>query len=56
MTEDRLERQKMQYQNMVDSGKYSRQQLDQAYYELTKQRNLAEYGKYLEYKFIVEEI
>ena len=43
--EDRLERQKMQYQNMVDSGKYSRQQLDQAYYELTKQTNLCEYGK-----------
>jgi hypothetical protein len=43
--EDRLERQKMQYQNMVDSGKYSKQQLDQAYYELTKQTNLCEYGK-----------
>ena len=40
--EDRLERQKMQYQNMVDSGKYSKQQLDQAYYELTKQTNLCE--------------
>ena len=43
--DDKLERQKMQYQNMVDSGKYSRQQLDQAYYELTKQTNLCEYGK-----------
>lgn len=43
--DDRLERQRMQYQNMVDSGKYSRQQLDQAYYELTKQTNLCEYGK-----------
>lgn len=43
--DDRLERQKMQYQNMVDSGKYSKQQLDQAYYELTKQINLCEYGK-----------
>lgn len=43
--EDKLERQKMQYQNMIDSGKYSRQQIDQAYYELTKQTNLCEYGK-----------
>ena len=43
--DDKLERQKMQYQNMVDSGKYSKQQLDQAYYELTKQTNLCEYGK-----------
>lgn len=43
--DDKLERQKMQYQNMVDSGKYSRQQLEQAYYELTKQTNLCEYGK-----------
>jgi len=30
---------------MVDSGKYSKQQLEQAYYELTKQTNLCEYGK-----------
>lgn len=43
--DDKLERQKMQYQSMVDSGKYSRQQLEQAYYELTKQTNLCEYGK-----------
>lgn len=43
--DDKLERQRMQYQNMVDSGKYSKQQLDQAYYELTKQTNLCEYGK-----------
>ena len=43
--DDKLERQRMQYQNMVDSGKYSKQQLDQAYYELTKQTKLCEYGK-----------
>ena len=43
--DDKLERQRMQYQNMVDSGKYSEQQLEQAYYELTKQTNLCEYGK-----------
>lgn len=43
--DDKLERQRMQYQNMVDSGKYSKQQLEQAYYELTKQTNLCEYGK-----------
>ena len=42
--DDKLERQRMQYQNMVDSGKYSKQ-LEQAYYELTKQTNLCEYGK-----------
>lgn len=43
--DDKLERQRMQYQNMADSGKYSKQQLEQAYYELTKQTNLCEYGK-----------
>ncbi len=43
--EDNLERQESQYQDMVKSGRYTREQIDQAFYELTKQRNLAEYGK-----------
>ena len=43
--EDNLERQEMKYREMAGSGNYSKEQLNQAYYELTKQRNLAEYGK-----------
>lgn len=43
--EERLERQELNYKDMVNSGRYSKEQLDRAYYELTKQRNLAEYGK-----------
>lgn len=43
--EDNLERQEMRYKEMASSGNYSREQLNQAYYELTKQRNLTEYGK-----------
>ena len=43
--EDNLERQEMRYKEMATSGNYSREQLNKAYYELTKQRNLAEYGK-----------
>lgn len=43
--EDNLERQELKYKEMVNSGNYSREQLNQAYYELTKQRNLSEYGK-----------
>ena len=40
--EDTLEKQELQYKDMVSSGRYSK---EQAYYTLTKQRNLAEYGK-----------
>ena len=43
--EDNLQRQEMKYKEMASSGNYSKEQLNQAYYELTKQRNLAEYGK-----------
>ena len=43
--EDKLERQEMNYKEMLSSEKYSKEQVDRAYYELTKQRNLAEYGK-----------
>lgn len=43
--EEKLERQELQYKEMVSSEKFSKEQLDKAFYELTKQRNLAEYGK-----------
>ena len=43
--EDILEKQEIQYKDMVNSGKYSKEELDEAYYTLVKQRNLSEYGK-----------
>lgn len=43
--EDRLTKQEMHYKEMVASQRYSKEQLDKAYYELVKQRNLSEYGK-----------
>ncbi len=43
--EDNLHRQEMRYREMQSSGNYTKEQLDKAYYELTKQRNLNEYGK-----------
>ena len=43
--EDNLARQEMRYKEMASSGNYTKEQLNQAFYELTKQRNLAEYGK-----------
>lgn len=43
--EDNLHKQEMNYNEMVKSGRYSKEQLDKAYYELTKNRNLSEYGK-----------
>ena len=43
--EDNLTRQEMRYKEMANSGNYTKEQLNQAFYELTKQRNLAEYGK-----------
>lgn len=43
--EDNLNMQEVRYKEMASSGSYSKEQLNQAYYELTKQRNLAEYGK-----------
>ena len=43
--EDNLARQEMKYKEMANSGNYTKEQLNQAFYELTKQRNLAEYGK-----------
>lgn len=40
-----LEKQEMQYNQMVRSEAYTQEQLNRAYFELTKQRNLCEYGK-----------
>ena len=34
-----------QYQEMVESGKFSKEDLNKAFYEVTKARNLYEYGK-----------
>lgn len=43
--EDNLHRQETIYKEMQSSGNYTKQQLEAAFYELTKQRNLTEYGK-----------
>ena len=40
-----LEKQEMQYNQMVRSESYTQEQLNRAYFELTKERNLYEYGK-----------
>lgn len=39
------EKQKMEYNEMQRSNRYSQEDLNKAYFELTKQRNLYEYGK-----------
>lgn len=43
--EENLEKEKKQYEQMVNSGNYSKEELDAAFYELTKDINLCEYGK-----------
>lgn len=43
--EEKLNRMKMQYYDMKESGEYTKEQLDRAFYELTKQTNLYEYGR-----------
>ena len=43
--EENLQKQKTHYETMAKSGKYTKEQLEKAYYELTKQKNLYEYGK-----------
>lgn len=40
-----VEKQELQYKQMVRSERYTQEQLDKAYFELTKQKNLYEYGK-----------
>ena len=43
--EDKLNRMKIQYYQMQESGEYTKEQLDKAFFELTKQTNLYEYGR-----------
>lgn len=43
--EEKLNRMKMQYYDMKESGDYTREQIDRAFFELTKQSNLYEYGR-----------
>ncbi len=43
--EEKYNRMKMQYFEMKDSGSYTKEQLDRAFFELTKQSNLFEYGR-----------
>ena len=43
--EDELDKQKKRYEQMVSSGNYSQEQLNAAFYDLTKATNLYEYGK-----------
>ena len=40
-----FQKQEQKYKEMRSSGKYTKEQLDMSYYELTKQKNLTEYGK-----------
>ena len=43
--EEQLEKQQKEYDKMVDSDEYTQEQLNAAFYELTKTTNLYEYGK-----------
>ena len=43
--EEELEKEKRKYEDMVNSGKYSQEELNAAFYDLTKTTNLYEYGK-----------
>jgi len=43
--ENKLNYMNMQYQQMLDSDEYTQEQISKAYFELTKQNNLYEYGK-----------
>lgn len=44
-TQYAYEKGEMEYNEMVRSGRYSQEELNKAYFELTKQKNLYEYGK-----------
>ncbi len=46
---EELEKQELHYKQMEKSGQYSKEQLDRVYFELTKQKNLYEYGKDIVY-------
>lgn len=43
--EMKLNRMKMEYQRMINSGNYSQEELDKYLFEITKQKNLTDYGK-----------
>lgn len=43
--QDALEKQQLNYKQMLKAGTYTQEQLNKAYFELTKQKNLYEYGK-----------
>lgn len=43
--EEELEKEKRKYEQMVNSGNYTQEQLNAAFYDLTKTTNLYEYGK-----------
>lgn len=43
--EENFQKQEAHYKEMQTSGNYTKEQVQQAYYELTKQKNLTEYGK-----------
>lgn len=43
--EDELEKERRKYDQMVNSGAYTQEELDAAFYDLTKTTNLCEYGK-----------
>lgn len=43
--ETQLRKKEREYQNKLNSGLYSQEDIDKEYYELTKKRNLYEYGK-----------
>ncbi len=43
--EEKYNRMNMQYYEMKESGQYTKEQLDRAFFELTKQSNLYEYGR-----------
>lgn len=43
--EDKLNRMRMEYKRMVESGRYTKEELNKYLFEVTKQTNLYEYGK-----------
>ncbi len=43
--ENTVEKQEMHYKQMLKAGTYTEEQLNKVYFELTKQKNLYEYGK-----------
>lgn len=44
-TETELEKRKLEYDSMVRAGTYTQEEINKAYFEYTKQKNLYDYGK-----------